>query len=275
MRVTVVASISLLGLWSLTACAPSYYEYEETERYREQESRAYFKEEERLAQRKARAKMRAEARARARAKARQERARELARKEASTNDVTDDVEPQRELQREPQQSKFETARKEPVAVAPAKPLPPPVAPESAVEAAATKPVETATAKSADQGDQAAAREASKKQIEDGYRLLRAGFVKKARERFERAMVTNAVEASLAQGRSMDPSYLKTVAFPDVIPDAEQARRMYRRAILLGNTEAKSDLDRLERAMASVAPETQSPSSPVTGEPADKEPVRQQ
>lgn len=91
----------------------------------------------------------------------------------------------------------------------------------------------------------AAQEAGRKQIADGYRLLRAGFVKKAPERFELARKSNAAEASLGQGRSLDPIYLKTVASPGLIPDAEQARRMYRRAILLGNMEAKADLERLD------------------------------
>ena len=106
-------------------------------------------------------------------------------------------------------------------------------------------------------------------------MLRAGFVKKARERFERAMGANAADASLGQGRTMDPSYLKSIAFPDVVPDAEQARRMYRRSILLGNPEAKGDLDRLEKAMAAAAPEALSPSSPGQGEQPNEAPVRQQ
>ena len=108
---------------------------------------------------------------------------------------------------------------------------------------------------------------AKQQIEDGYRLLRAGFVKKARERFDRAMDANAAEASLAQGRSMDPTYLKTVAFPDVIPDPEQARRLYRRSVLLGNREAKTDLQRLERAMAAAEPALLAPTSPANAAPA--------
>lgn len=99
----------------------------------------------------------------------------------------------------------------------------------------------------------AAQKTAKKQLEDGYRLLRAGFVKKARERFDLAMNAHAAEASLAQGRSMDPSYLKTVAFPDVKPEAEEARRLYRRAIMLGSSEAKGDLERLEKALAAAEP----------------------
>lgn len=128
-------------------------------------------------------------------------------------------------------------------------------PEKDKPVVAEKPADPAAAK-VDEASQ----DAGRKQIEDGYRLLRAGFVKKARERFERAMASNAAEASLGQGRSMDPSYLKTVAFPDVIPDAEQARRMYRRSILLGNAEAKADLDRLEKAMAAAAPTTIAPAT---------------
>ncbi|MFV0366857.1 MAG: hypothetical protein ACK5KM_00200 [Hyphomicrobiaceae bacterium] len=107
---------------------------------------------------------------------------------------------------------------------------------------------------------------AKKHIEDGYRLLRAGFVKKARERFEQAMTANAADASLAKGRSMDPTYLKTVSFPDVIPDADQARRMYRRAALLGNKEAKSDLTRLEQALAVAEPAILSPTTPANAAP---------
>lgn len=112
----------------------------------------------------------------------------------------------------------------------------------------------------------AAKETSIKQIEDGYRLLRAGFVKKARERFEQAMAENAADASLALGRSMDPTYLKTVAFPDVIPDADQAQRMFRRAVLLGNKEAKADLTRLERALAAAEPTVLSPTTPANAAP---------
>lgn len=121
----------------------------------------------------------------------------------------------------------------------------------------------------------AARKTAQKQIEDGYRLLRAGFVKKSREKFELAMQGNPGEASLGQGRSMDPSYLKTVAFPDVIPDAEQARRMYRRSILLGNAEAKRDLERLEKALAAAAPVTEPSASGSSGgivPPANAEPA---
>lgn len=128
----------------------------------------------------------------------------------------------------------------------AKPATPPAAAASsqsapAASAAVAKPVDETAQKTA------------KKQLEDGYRLLRAGFVKKARERFDLAMNAHASEASLAQGRSMDPSYLKTVAFPDVKPDAEEARRLYRRAIMLGSSEAKGDLERLEKALAAAEP----------------------
>jgi hypothetical protein len=141
-------------------------------------------------------------------------------------------------------------KKQPVAGVSA--APPRSAPESEADVAAksSEPVEEA------------AQEAGRKQIADGYRLLRAGFVKRARERFELAMKSNAAEASLWQGRSLDPIYLKTVAFPDVIPDAEPARRMYRRAILLGNMEAKADLGRLDQAVAADAPTSISPVSPA-------------
>lgn len=93
--------------------------------------------------------------------------------------------------------------------------------------------------------------AARKEIADGYRLLRAGFVKKARERFEAAKTALPGEATLAEARSLDPTYLASVAFPDVQPDGEQAKRLYRRALMLGAAEAKADLDRLEGA-ANVA-----------------------
>lgn len=125
----------------------------------------------------------------------------------------------------------------------AKPVATPVA------AADPKPASGGVAKPVDEATQKTAR----KQLEDGYRLLRAGFVKKARERFDLAMNAYAAEASLAQGRSMDPSYLKSVAFPDVKPEAEEARRLYRRAIMLGSSEAKGDLERLEKALAAAEP----------------------
>lgn len=99
--------------------------------------------------------------------------------------------------------------------------------------------------------------ATRKEIEDGYRLLRAGFVKKARERFSAAMPSAAAEATLAEARSMDPTYLASVAFPDVEPDAEQAKRLYTRALMLGAGEAKIDLERLEGAAASAARNTPS------------------
>lgn len=127
-------------------------------------------------------------------------------------------------------------------------------PQAAPAAAAT----AATPPSPDKPADDAAQKTAKKQLEDGYRLMRAGFVKKARERFELAMSANAAEASLGVGRSMDPSYLKSVAFPDVVPDADQASRLYRRAILLGNNEAKADLERLEKALAAAAPVTETP-----------------
>lgn len=265
-RVAVVVSISVLGLSALSACAPAYYEYGEAERYRERESREYFQEEEQQSRQRARARMRAEARARA--KARQERAKETARVKA----------PEKVDEEAPQQSRVvETAREareEPVAAAPVKSSPVQQPPQETAQSTA-EPAEAAKEKPTSEGDQAAAREAGQKQIEDGYRLLRAGFVKKARERFERAMGANAADASLGQGRTMDPSYLKSIAFPDVVPDAEQARRMYRRSILLGNPEAKGDLDRLEKAMAAAAPEALSPSSPGQGEQPNEAPVRQQ
>lgn len=102
--------------------------------------------------------------------------------------------------------------------------------------------------------------AARKEIADGYRLLRAGFVKKARERFDTAMTAAAGEATLGYGRSMDPTYLKGVAFPDAEPDVEEARKLYRRAILLGTSEAKSDLDRLDSGTATAQPAGQQPST---------------
>lgn len=263
-RVAVVVSVSLLGLAVLTGCAPSRYEYGESERYRERESRAYFQEEERLARRRARAKMRAQAQARTKAK--EERAKETARMQARSETSDEDVSKRSRA--------TEKATEKPPVSTPVERSSQKTSAAPSVEATRSEPDGTAKPKPSESSDEAA-REASKKQIEDGYRLLRAGFVKKARERFERAMSANAPEASLAQGRSMDPSYLKTVAFPDVIPDAEQARRMYRRAILLGNAEAKGDLERLEKAMAAAAPTVSSPTSPANAEPAGESPVRPQ
>lgn len=256
--------MSLFGIALLTGCAPSRYDYEYGERYRERESRAYFQDEQRQT-RRARAKTRAQAQARA--KARQERAAETERKQAETKTAADkEAEPSRDA---------ETPREEPVAAASAaRSSPPAVAAAPAITPNLPQSAKAEEAKSPDGSDEAARAE-SRKQIEDGYRLLRAGFVKKARERFERAMGANAPDASLAQGRSMDPSYLKTVAFPDVIPDAEQARRMYRRAILLGNSEAKSDLERLERTMAAAAPTSLLPATPDNAEPSGETPKRAQ
>lgn len=265
MRVTVVMSISLLGFIALSGCAPSRYEYEDAERQRERESRAYFQAEERRAAQRARARARAVARARAQAE--KERVADQAARSRAAQAPSQDVETQQSNVQQPQ-----AQSEEQVAAVPAKPVTPPAVAAPAVtpeRSTSAEPVEARPAADVNE----AAHEVGKKQIEDGYRLLRAGFVKKARERFEKAMGSNAPEASLAHGRSMDPSYLKTVAFPDVIPDAEQARRMYRRAILLGNSEAKSDLDRLEKAMAAAAPTSLSPSSPANAEPVGEAPAR--
>lgn len=256
-RVSVLISTVVLGLLALTGCGPSrYYDYDpvaEREAY-EHEARA---ERAARARRKAR---RERARAAARAKARQRRAREVARSRPP-EDAPEPVkrsEPSRAAQSDaprataPVVEQRRSARDNPaVAAAPAQ-----------TPATQSQPERGGPAEAVDE----AARVAGRKQIEDGYRLLRAGFVKKARERFERAMRSNAAEASLGQARSMDPSYLKTVAFPDVIPNAEQARRMYRRAILLGNAEAKADLDRLDKAMAAAAPTSVSPVSPAEAAP---------
>ena len=143
--------------------------------------------------------------------------------------------------------------------APVKPAP--VAPVAAapaaasVAAAANKPAPAAAA------PPSAETSAARKEIADGYRLLRAGFVKKARERFDAAMGAAAGDATLGHGRSLDPTYLKSVAFPDAEPDAEEARKLYRRAILLGSNEAKTDLERLESATATAQPSS-SPEAPA-------------
>lgn len=264
MRVAVVMSLWLLGLATLTGCAPSRFEYGASERYRERESRAYFRNEEQQAKRRARARMRAEARARARA--RQERTNNTVRQQEQAKTRT-------ASETEPQRSRA-AVREETAADVPLKRSSPAVLDAPPVVSTRAEPAGTAVSKPSEDSDEAA-HTASKRQIEDGYRLLRAGFVKKARERFELAMSANAAEASLAQGRSMDPSYLKTVAFPDVVPDSEQARRMYRRAILLGNSEAKTDLDRLEKALAAAAPTSVPPASPANAVPAGESPISPQ
>ena len=139
---------------------------------------------------------------------------------------------------------------------PANAAPVPVAkPAVAPQPVAPQPVPAAAADEAQRG-QTTPDPAARKEIADGYRLLRAGFVKKARERFELARSSAPGEATLADARSMDPTYLSSVAFPDVQPDAEQARRLYRRAIILGSAEAKADLDRLEGSAAIAAPSPQ-------------------
>ncbi len=262
MRVAVIVSVLLFGSASLAGCSSSRFEYGDAERYRERESRDYFQDEERQARRRARAKARAAARARARARARQERA-EAAARSRDQKKIISDGETQRRSVAEPA-----------ISAPPARPVPK-ITSVPPVVTTGSESAETAKKRPSEASDEAA-RAASRKQIEEGYRLLRAGFVKKARERFEQAMSTNASDASLAQGRSMDPSYLKTVAFPDVVPDAEQARRMYRRALLLGNEEAKGDLERLERAMAAAAPiNNVPPSSPGDADPAGQSPVPSQ
>lgn len=147
--------------------------------------------------------------------------------------------------------------------APAKPAP--VAPVAAAPASAG--VAAAAAATSNKSAPAVAAppstetSAARKEIADGYRLLRAGFVKKARERFDAAMGAAAGDATLGHGRSLDPTYLKSVAFPDAEPDAEEARKLYRRAILLGSNEAKTDLERLESATATAQPSS-SPEAPA-------------
>ncbi|MFN3867661.1 MAG: hypothetical protein ACK4MF_01190 [Hyphomicrobiaceae bacterium] len=149
-----------------------------------------------------------------------------------------------------------TARAQPAPADPV-PAPPPAAPAAAPAVAGPAEPPRTIASPGTENTTAAApavapSPAARKDIADGYRLLRAGFVKKARERFAAAMPTAAAEATLGEARSMDPSYLASVAFPDVEPDAEQARRLYRRALMLGASEAKSDLERLESASATAA-----------------------
>jgi len=149
-----------------------------------------------------------------------------------------------------------------VAQAPVKPEPPQdetdtrrAAPGQAAAADDREPPPTVAAAAAPPGNSgptpaipdAAVETASRKQLAEGYRLLRAGFVRKARERFESAMAGVPAEATLANARSLDPTYLKSIAFPDGAPDTEQARKLYRRAILLGSSEAKGDLERLDRS----------------------------
>lgn len=145
--------------------------------------------------------------------------------------------------------------------APAKPAP--VAPVAAAPAAAGVAAAPTANKPAPANAAPPSAEASaaRKEIADGYRLLRAGFVKKARERFDAAMGAAAGDATLGHGRSLDPTYLKSVAFPDAEPDAEEARKLYRRAILLGSNEAKTDLERLESATATAQPSS-SPEAPA-------------
>ena len=141
------------------------------------------------------------------------------------------------------------------------PAAPPPGASTAAPAAASGAAVAAAAKPAAAEPLGPALIAARKEIADGYRLLRAGFVKKARERFDAAMTAAAGEATLGHGRSMDPSYLKGVAFPDAEPDVEEARKLYRRAILLGTGEAKSDLERLESATATAQPPA-APETPV-------------
>lgn len=129
----------------------------------------------------------------------------------------------------------------------AKPAAPAAAPTAAAEAAAPTAAEEA---------------AARRQVDEGYRLLKAGFVKKARERFDAAMQAAPAEASLARARALDPTYLKGIAFPDAAADAEEARKLYRRAIMLGNAEAMKDLERLDRASAlPAAPDVSAPPPP--------------
>lgn len=102
---------------------------------------------------------------------------------------------------------------------------------------------------------------ARKEIANGYRLLRAGFVSKARQRFETAVPAAGGEATLALARSHDPTYLSGVAFPDVAPDADQARTLYQRAIGLGSDVANEDLKRLDStptASKTAAPAATSP-----------------
>lgn len=170
---------------------------------------------------------------------------------------------------EPTKAKSATTEVTPKEAAPAAPA---TIAKPASSPAATPGAATPSATAAKPVDEAAQKTA-KKQLEDGYRLLRAGFVKKARERFDLAMNAYAAEASLAQGRSMDPSYLKTVAFPDVKPEAEEARRLYRRAIMLGNNEAKGDLERLEKALAAAEP-VPAPAASATQPESPEKPQKQ-
>lgn len=233
-RAFFLSSFLAAGLVGLAGCSPSHYGYEDEARYEAAPS-----------------KVKKGPRAARYASAKRVR--------TSTRPATAKPSITRTAATKPQPAQAEdTATPKPAlarATVAKSPATPEAAAPAATAAATTPPSET---KSAEKPADEAARKTAKKQIEDGYRLMRAGFVKKARERFELAMSANAAEASLGVGRSMDPSYLKSVAFPDVVPDADQASRLYRRAILLGNTEAKTDLERLEKALAAAAPAAETP-----------------
>lgn len=287
-RVSVLLSVLILAAATLAGCGPSRYDYDYDYEDRDRADRSGSREGRAATSRRQEARRKS-----TRSQARRASDRRVAANPGASKTVASSA-PVSRHQATRETAPAEVVARAPEREAPAKvsePAKPAVVAAPAVAASASSPASGATVAAAEPavtakadpqaGDKStsgpaeprsaaaatakvevdeAARETARKQIDDGYRLLRAGFVKKARERFERAMAGNAADASLGQGRSMDPSYLKTVAFPDVIPDADQARRLYRRAILLGNDEAKADLDRLEKAMAAAAP-TILPSAP--------------
>ena len=164
MRVVSTLSVFVACLVALTGCGPSrqdYSYYDEGDRYEDRYERARAAREKKRKARKVR-----QSSARQHAPMTAPRATQSSRRE--TAEVAIDPEPVRAPP-----AAAEQVRAQPVA------RPPAVAPAVPPVAAAAAPVDEAAAKVA------------QKQISDGYRLLRAGFVKKAREKFELAMKADA------------------------------------------------------------------------------------
>jgi hypothetical protein len=82
-------------------------------------------------------------------------------------------------------------------------------------------------------------------LADGLRALLAGDTLKARSLFTAAFDGERPNALVELARTYDPNYLNRLASTNARADVAIARQHYQRAVQLGSSEARSDLQRLE------------------------------
>jgi TPR repeat protein len=81
-------------------------------------------------------------------------------------------------------------------------------------------------------------------LEHGDSLLRTGDVVSARLFYERAAAAGDGRAALRAGATFDPVFLRLAGLGNVQADPAAARSWYNRAVDLGVTDAKRQLDTL-------------------------------